>query len=258
MQVNRESPVPMWHQIELSLARDIQAGQLAAGARLPAEAEIAARFGVHRHTARRALAALADKGAVRIRRGLGTFVEEAVIDYPISERTRFTANLQQQNRLASHDLLEALDQPAPGLVAEALALAPATPVTLLHTLGRADGVPISIGWSYFPAARFPRAGGGLSRTPVGHGRAGTLRDARLPPALHPHRGGVADRGGGELAAAATPQPHPQRRKRGHGPGRPAHFVQSGAVRRGACAARGRVTRLKRPWPAPRSPRPGGG
>ena len=148
MQVNRESPVPMWHQIELALAGDIRAGTLPPGARLPAEAEIAARFGVHRHTARRALAILAEKGAVRIRRGLGTFVEDALIAYPISERTRFTANLQQQNRLASHDLLEAMDQPAPAFVAEALGIAPATPVTTLQTLGRADGVPISVGSNY--------------------------------------------------------------------------------------------------------------
>ena len=155
MQVNRESPVPMWHQIELALARDIQAGTLAPGARLPAEADIAAQFGVHRHTARRALATLAEKGAVRIRRGLGTFVEDALITYPISDRTRFTANLQQQNRLASHDLLEALDQPAPSFVAEALEVAPDTSVTKLLTLGRADGAPISVGTNYFPAARFP-------------------------------------------------------------------------------------------------------
>ena len=62
MQVDRESPVPMWHQIELALVRDIQTGRLAPGARLPAEADVAAQFGVHRHTARRALAALAEKG----------------------------------------------------------------------------------------------------------------------------------------------------------------------------------------------------
>ena len=155
MQVNRESPVPMWHQIELALAREIQAGRLSPGDRLPAEADIAARFGVHRHTARRALATLAEKGAVRIRRGLGTFVEDALITYPISERTRFSANLQQQNRLASHDLLDALDQPAPGFVAEPLGVAPGTPVTMLQTLGSADGVPISIATHYFEAARFP-------------------------------------------------------------------------------------------------------
>jgi GntR family phosphonate transport system transcriptional regulator len=155
MQINRDSPVPMWHQIELALAQDIRTGALSAGARVPAEAEVAARFGVHRHTARRALATLAEKGAVKIRRGLGTFVEDTVIDYPISARTRFTANLQQQNRLASHELLDAADQPAPGFVADALELPADAVVTALNTLGRADGVPVSVGTNYFPAARFP-------------------------------------------------------------------------------------------------------
>ena len=155
MQVDRDSPVPMWHQIELALIRDIQTGALPPGTRLPAEAEVAARFGVHRHTARRALATLAEKGAVRIRRGLGTFVEDAVIEYPISQRTRFTANLHQQNRLASHDLIDAVEQPAPSFAAEALELAPGTMVTMLQTLGRADGIPISLGSNYFPVARFP-------------------------------------------------------------------------------------------------------
>ncbi len=155
MQVNRDSPVPMWHQIELALAQDIQTGVLLPGTRLPAEADVAARFGVHRHTARRALATLVEKGAVRIQRGLGTFVEDALIEYPISQRTRFTANLQQQNRLGSHDLLEASDQPAPSPIAEALDIPPGTTVTLLQTLGRADGIPISLASTYFPAARFP-------------------------------------------------------------------------------------------------------
>ena len=155
MEVDRESPVPVWHQIELALTQDIQAGALPPGARLPNEAEIAARFGVHRHTARRALATLAEKGCVRIRRGLGTFVEQGVIDYRLSERTRFTANLLAQQRLASHDLLGAADEPAGESVAAALGVAVGCIVTRLDTLGRADGVPVSLAASSFPAARFP-------------------------------------------------------------------------------------------------------
>ena len=153
--LDRSSPVPMWHQIELALAGDIRAGTLVPGSRLPSETELAARFGVHRHTARRALATLAEKGAVRIRRGLGTFVEEGVIDYAISERTRFSANLLAQNRLASHDLLDAADQPATPALAAALAIAIGAAVTMLDTLGRADGVPVSLASTAVPAARFP-------------------------------------------------------------------------------------------------------
>ena len=155
MDVSRDSPVPMWHQIELALTREISSGVLPPGAQLPNEATVAARFGVHRHTARRALATLAEKGAVRIRRGLGTFVEPSVLTYPISDRTRFTATLQQQNRLARHDLLEAGDAPADAETADALQLPPGALVTSLRTVGFADEVPVSVATTCFPAARFP-------------------------------------------------------------------------------------------------------
>ncbi len=154
-QVSRDSPVPMWHQIELALAWEINSGVLPAGAQLPNEASVAARFGVHRHTARRALATLAEKGTVRIRRGLGTFVEPAVLTYPISDRTRFTATLQQQNRLARHDLLDAADGPADADTAAALALPPGGIVTALRTMGFADEIPVSVAVTWFPADRFP-------------------------------------------------------------------------------------------------------
>ena len=154
-QVSRSSPVPMWHQIELALAREIGSGAFPPGSQLPNEATLAARFGVHRHTARRALATLAEKGAVRIRRGLGTFVEQPVLTYPISERTRFTATLQQQNRLARHDLLDAREGPAEPDVAQALALQAGDPVTALRTAGFADEAPISIATTYLSATRFP-------------------------------------------------------------------------------------------------------
>lgn len=155
VELDRDSAAPLWRQIELALTREIQAGTLPPGARLPNETDVAARFGVHRHTARRALATLADKGAVRIRRGLGTFVEHGLIDYHLSERTRFTANLLAQNRLASHDLLGAVDEAASEMVAEALALPLGALVTRLDTLGRSDGAPVSIAATSFPAARFP-------------------------------------------------------------------------------------------------------
>ncbi len=157
--VDRDSAVPMWHQIELALVRDIQSGVLPPGARLPSETEVAARHGVNRHTARRALAMLADQGVVRIRRGLGTFVEHGLIDYRLSERTRFTANLAAQQRLGRHELLGAADEPASEAVAAALGVTAGSMVTRLDTLGHADGVPVSVAASRFPAARFPGLAG---------------------------------------------------------------------------------------------------
>ena len=47
--------VAQWRQIADTLQADIAGGALGPGAQLPTEARLAARFGVNRHTVRRAL-----------------------------------------------------------------------------------------------------------------------------------------------------------------------------------------------------------
>ena len=155
MEIDRQAGVAVWHQIEQQLAGEIAAGRPAPGAQLPNELEIARRFGVHRHTARRAVAALVGRGLVRIARGQGTFVEDGVIDYVIGKRTRFSANLLAQSREPGHRLLAASEIKCPPEVAKALKLTTGTRVVLLETVGEADGQPISVSSNYFPAKRFP-------------------------------------------------------------------------------------------------------
>ena len=69
--VVRGSGVSAWRQIADALRDEIASGVLAAGERMPTEAELALRFGVNRHTLRRALAALAADGLVRADQGRG-------------------------------------------------------------------------------------------------------------------------------------------------------------------------------------------
>ncbi len=63
----------IWTSIAEALTADIGAGRYGPGDKLPTEAELSVRFGVNRHTVRRALAALADDGLVHSRRGSGVF-----------------------------------------------------------------------------------------------------------------------------------------------------------------------------------------
>ena len=65
--------------------------------RLPAEAELAPRFGVNRHTVRRALEELSRDGLVRVEQGRGTFVAEDVLDYTVGARTRFSEWIRRHN-----------------------------------------------------------------------------------------------------------------------------------------------------------------
>jgi GntR family transcriptional regulator, phosphonate transport system regulatory protein len=151
----RSAPEPVWRQVEAILFAEIRDGLYRAPQRLPAEHELAARFAVNRHTVRQALAGLVERGIVFKRKGGGSYLVPGFIDYAIGARTRFSANLLIQNREPGHRLVEAREIVASERVARALALAAGASVAFMVTIGEADGVPISVGQHYFPAARFP-------------------------------------------------------------------------------------------------------
>jgi GntR family transcriptional regulator, phosphonate transport system regulatory protein len=191
--LERGSGIAVWRQIARRLESDLRAGGLEAGARLPTEAELAARFTVNRHTVRRAIADLAARGLVRVEQGRGTFLQDLVIDYPLRRRTSFSANLLAQDRAPSHTMLEVVEVAADAEVAHALGLRRGARVVRGTSVGFADGVPVSYGRSSFPAARFPgladrlQQESSISGVLAGYGvadyrRATTRVLARLPSA----------------------------------------------------------------------------
>jgi GntR family phosphonate transport system transcriptional regulator len=153
--LERGSGIAVWRQIARRLEGDLRSAALEAGARLPTEAELAARFTVNRHTVRRAIADLAARGLVRVEQGRGTFLQDLVIDYPLRRRTSFSANLLAQDRAPSHDILEMIEVAAEAEVARPLGLRRGAGVVQSTSSGFADGVPVSYGRSWFPAGRFP-------------------------------------------------------------------------------------------------------
>jgi len=153
--LERNIGVALWNQIEQVLTEEIEAGLLRAGERLATEPQLAERFGVNRHTVRRAVAQLAERGLVKVEQGRGSFVAEHVLDYLIGRRTRFTDLVNRQNRNPGGGFLFAAQVEAEGTVAKALKVAPGTALHHLETLGALDDRPISVGTHFFPAQRFP-------------------------------------------------------------------------------------------------------
>ncbi|MEJ8571958.1 phosphonate metabolism transcriptional regulator PhnF [Microbaculum marinum] len=147
--------IALWRRIADSLRREIAAGEHAPGDRLPSESVLAERFGVNRHTVRRALAALAGDGLVRSEQGRGTIVRGRPLDYPIGPRTRFSEIVSRQARAPSGRLIAADEMSAEPDVAAALGIARGTPVLRLETLSAADGIPLNVATSWFPAERLP-------------------------------------------------------------------------------------------------------
>ncbi|MGB0661675.1 MAG: phosphonate metabolism transcriptional regulator PhnF [Mangrovicoccus sp.] len=145
---------PIWRHIEQALTKDIASGHYGPGDKLPTEAELSQRFGVNRHTVRRALAAMAEDGMVRSRRGAGVFVASRPTEYPIGRRTRYHQNLMAAGRLPTREILTLTSRTCDQREAEALALPPGSLVQVYETLSFADGHPLCLGRSVFPGARF--------------------------------------------------------------------------------------------------------
>lgn len=145
----------LWTAIADTLRHDIGEGAYRPGDRLPTEAELSARFGVNRHTVRRALADLAVAGLVQSRRGSGVFVTARPTDYRLGRRVRFHQNILESGQIPSRKFTRLETCPAGTDEAEGLALPPGAAVHLVEGVSLADGLPIAAFRSAFPAGRFP-------------------------------------------------------------------------------------------------------
>jgi DNA-binding FadR family transcriptional regulator len=99
------------------ILKKIAAGELGAGARLPAQRELAARLGVGRSSVREALNALAVMGYLEVQQGRGTFIAAAPPgDEPPVAKLR--AALRAGSLLDLMEVREALECRAAALAAE--------------------------------------------------------------------------------------------------------------------------------------------
>lgn len=147
--------IAIWKSIADTLVAEIAEGHYQPGDRLPSEADLSARFGVNRHTVRHALAALAEAGTVRSRRGAGVFVAARPTDYPLGRRVRFHQNVAASGRAPSRRLTLLETRGADAKEAEALHLPPGAMVQVIEGVSLADGQPLAVFRSVFDAARFP-------------------------------------------------------------------------------------------------------
>jgi GntR family phosphonate transport system transcriptional regulator len=144
-----------WKRIADELAAEIRSRVYSETGVLPGENALARRFGVSRHTLRQALSALQSDGLIAVEQGKGAFVQPDWVRYALSQRTRFTTNIRQIQRVPGRQLLSAREQPAPDKVAGPLQLDRGATVLVVEQIDEVDGQPLALATMYFPAARFP-------------------------------------------------------------------------------------------------------
>ena len=153
--LNRDLPIPLYHQLKTLILQEIEAGRWQPDQQLPTEEQLSARFRVSKITVRQALRELANLGWVRREQGRGTFVQKPALEEGPRKLTGFTAEMRDHGLNATSQVLDKGVIPAPADVAAKLRIAPNDRVFCLRRLRLADGMPLGVQTAYLPFEMLP-------------------------------------------------------------------------------------------------------
>jgi GntR family transcriptional regulator len=153
--LDKDLPVPLYHQLQELLRAEIESGAWKAGEQLPNESKLAERFGISKITVRQALQNLSDLGYINREHGRGTFVARRKFDEGPRELKSFTEEMRRHeldpgSRILAQHLTE-----ADARVGHALRLPARSPVLVLKRVRMAGGEPVTIQTAHIPAELVP-------------------------------------------------------------------------------------------------------
>lgn len=149
-QLDRDSIVPLYYQIQRRLLSEIQSGALQVGQPLPSAQELAASFGVSHLTVRQAIKSLCALGILYSKQGRGTFISGIKLEKDFRQVLSFTEEMKSRGSRPSSKALSFEIKPANAQTAEALRLNAGDDVVRLRRLRQANSLPMGIECSSLP------------------------------------------------------------------------------------------------------------
>ena len=152
MQLNEQSPIPLYMQLAKRLRADIECGKHGVDEKIPSEHILAEQHGIGRPTVRQATDLLVREGLLQRRRGSGTYVLPPPKRIDLFSLAGTSAALQQSQLpsqttlLRKASLLQAHEQ-APEVLAQ-------VPVYALHRLTRIESKAVLLEHIYLRADLF--------------------------------------------------------------------------------------------------------
>ncbi len=160
VELDKDSPVALYHQMKEALAGRIRSKDWRPGDRIPTEGELGEQYGVSRITVRQALAELVHDGLLIRRQGKGTFVAVPRIEQSLMSFYSFTEEFRKRGFIPHNRVLDFNVQLADPDICERLDLRDPNPhVYYLKRLRYADEVVMAVEATYLSRDLFP----GLSR-----------------------------------------------------------------------------------------------
>jgi DNA-binding GntR family transcriptional regulator len=153
--IDRDSPLPRYHQAAALLEAAIRDGLYEIGDLLEGEHQLAERLGVSRLTLRKAVDGLVRKGLLVRERGVGTrVVRPRVTRSIVAPLTSLREDLDRGGVEVTTRVLHLEERPCPDVSAQILGIAKGDSALYLERLRAVDGQPIALMRNVFPVGLF--------------------------------------------------------------------------------------------------------
>ncbi len=143
-ELNRNSKIPLYHQLYEILRGYIIRGEWPPGSMIPPESELCHSYEVSQITARQALDNLVSDGLIYRQRGRGSFVAQPAIETSLTRIISFTEDMRQRGYTPGSRVFYSGLTEAPQGLAQDLQVELGEELAQIHRLRFADGEPLSI------------------------------------------------------------------------------------------------------------------
>jgi GntR family transcriptional regulator len=146
--IDKQSPVPIYFQIEEQIKQQIESGELKQEGVIPSEREYTEKYKISRMTVRQAINNLVNDGYLYREKGKGTFVARKKIEQPLVGLTSFTEDMKSRGMKPGSKLISFDVIPAGASIAQSLKINEDDLVYEIFRVRLADNVPMALETNY--------------------------------------------------------------------------------------------------------------
>ena len=156
-ELNPDSPIPLYHQLENVIKEKIDAKQFKPGEQIPSERDLSEKYDVSRMTIKKAIDKLVEQGILHRKRGKGTFIskEENRID-TLQELIGFNKRVKMLGDKPSSILLERKLIKSDDFISKKLNIAKESDIIFTRRIRLSNEIPKAYEESYIPKDICPK------------------------------------------------------------------------------------------------------
>lgn len=151
MTIDKQSPIPIYHQLEEQIKKKIESGEYKPGEAIPSEREFAEELGISRMTVRQAITNLVNEQYLYRIKGKGTFIAEQKLEQKLTGLTSFTEDMLARGLTPSNSIIHFEIIPAKESLAKELEIPEYSPIYEIKRVRLAEGVPMALEKTYISA-----------------------------------------------------------------------------------------------------------